>query len=115
MAATRPAVIVAELEHQIEATVEARTAEVLATVAPLTVAPMAVGVPLVMVAPQIGGRAVAEVSPVRDLLMLLMLNLHLRGAWTTGSGGAGQRGAAKGGNTESYCPDGEQFLDRTKH
>lgn len=111
VSATRTAVIVAELEHQIEAVVKARAAEV--SVVPATSVSVSAEVPLVMVAPEMGRRAVAEVPPVRDLQMFL--NLHLRGAWTTSPGGAGQRRAAKGGNTESHCTDCEQFFDRTKH
>lgn len=94
-AAAGTAAAVAELQDQIEATVEAGASEV----AVVPVAPVPIELPLVMTMPEMGGRPAAELPPVSDLLVLL---LHLRGSRTSRPGSARQGRAAESRHGNSH-------------
>ncbi len=102
-AAARAAVVVAELQHQIEATVVAGCAVAAMVPRPMPVTPVAVGA-LSVVLPDTGGRAAAEVPAVSDLLVVLLL--HLRDARTSRSGSARQGRAAERGHGKSQRANG---------
>ena len=103
-AATGTAVVIAELQHQVEATVVAgRTVAAMVPI-PMPVTPVAVEAFSVVTMPDTLGRAAAEVPRVSDLLVLL---LHLRRARTSWSGSARLGRAAERGHGKTQGTYGE--------
>jgi len=99
---------VAELQHQVETTVDAGRAVTAIVPVPVPTPRVAV-VALPVVMPEIGGRAAAEMPAVSDLLVLL---LHLWGRRTSRTRRARQGRAAERGHGNSQDANGEQFFHK---
>lgn len=111
-AATRAAIVVAELQHQVEAAVDAGRAVAAVVPVPVPTPRVPVGALPVVMPPNMDGRAAAEVPAVGDLLVLL---LHLRGSGTSRTGRARQARAAESGHGNSQDANGEHFSYRITH
>ena len=103
-ATTGTAVVIAELQHQVEATVVAGRTVAAMVAIPVPVTPVAVEALSVVMMPDTLGRPAAEVPRVSDLLVLL---LHLRDARTSWSGSARLGRAAERGHGKTQSANGE--------